>query len=666
MLRVDFPFAVTQTEDMAIILSDGTRLSARVWMPENALAEPVPAILEYIPYRKRDGTLQRDELMHPWFAGQGYAAIRVDMRGNGDSQGVMDDEYSPTEMADAQEVIAWIADQPWCSGAVGMMGKSWGGFNCLQAAYNQGGQGPLKAVISVCSTTNRFTDDIHFKGGCLLGENFGWGSVMLAYSARPPDPLLVENWVEEWVKRLEAEPWLAPRWAAHQAADAYWQHGSVGVDWAKNQLPVLIWGGWADNYMNAVGAMVQHVPGRAQGIVGPWVHQYPHTAVPGPQIGFLQCALRWWDRWLKNQDNGAEEDPAYRAYILHSAPPNASASFRPGHWVSLSAWPAPEVEPQAMTLTDQGLRGEPGPLSDAVIASPQDLGLFAGEFFPMGLNGEMPGDQALDDAASLCFETDVLSNELTLLGAAQLDLRLISDQDKGFVVARLCDVAPDGQSVRIAHGMVNLCHRAGMDRPELVPIGQEITVRLKLDDMGYRLATGHRLRLALSNAYWPFVWPSGRAAQLQLCAGQISLPVLGAQLPSWQPPPAEHAAPRGHRVLRAPRAAREITRDPNGGKVTLRVLDDQGETENIDHGLITGETLTELWEINPDDPLSARVEHQWEQRLTRGDWNVLIKAWSEMWADETHLHLSAKLRAWDSGELVFERAWDDRVERRSI
>ena len=184
----EFPHQIVDLPDVGIVMPDGVRLSARIWMPDDADAHPVPAVLEYIPYRKRDGTLPRDERMHPYFAGHGYAAVRVDMRGNGDSEGLMTDEYTEQELADAVEVIRWLAEQPWCSGAVGMMGKSWGGFNCLQTAFLR--PPALRAVISVCSTTDRFADDIHFKGGCLLGENMGWGAVMLSYSSPPADPAL--------------------------------------------------------------------------------------------------------------------------------------------------------------------------------------------------------------------------------------------------------------------------------------------------------------------------------------------------------------------------------------------------------------------------------------------------------------------------------------------
>ena len=356
----EFPHQVVETPDMGIVLSDGCRLSARVWMPEGAGAAPVPAVLEYIPYRKRDGTLPRDEIMHPYVAGHGYACVRVDMRGNGDSDGLMADEYTIQELADACEVIEWLAEQPWCSGAVGMMGKSWGGFNCLQTAFLQ--PPALKAVISVCSTTDRFADDIHYKGGCLLGENFGWGAVMLSYSSRPPDPMLREDWREVWLQRLEAEPWLAPRWADMQERSEYWTHGSICEDFSRLAVPVLVWGGWADNYMNTVSAIVSNVPG-AKGIVGPWVHQYPHTAVPGPAVGFLQEAVRWWDRWLKGSRTGPSQDPAYRAYVLHSAPPDASARHREGHWVAEAVWPlagARQVLHLGSAAFDRGFH-TPGP-----------------------------------------------------------------------------------------------------------------------------------------------------------------------------------------------------------------------------------------------------------------------------------------------------------------
>ncbi len=680
----EFPRRVVDIPDMGIILADGCRLSARVWMPEDAASDPVPAVLEYIPYRKRDGTLPRDEMMHPYVAGHGYASVRVDMRGNGDSDGVMTDEYTAQELADACEVIAWLAAQPWCTGSVGMMGKSWGGFNCLQTAFLQ--PPALKAVLSVCSTTDRFADDIHFKGGCLLGENFGWGAVMLSFSSRPPDPALRDDWRAVWLARLDAEPWLAPRWAREQARGAYWKHGSVGEDYARLTVPVLSFGGWADNYMNTVAALVENVPAPVKGIVGPWVHQYPHSAVPGPRIGFLQVAIRWWDRWLKGIDNGAGEDPAYRAYILHSAPPDASAEYRPGHWVEEAEWPSARVGTQDWHLAAReaggagglsaphGLAASPrGYLTTEnagafclTVASPQTLGVQAGEFFPMGLNAEMPGDQRGEDAVSLCFDGPVLEAPLELLGAARVELRVASSAALGFVVARLCDVGPDGASVRIAHGMLNLCHRASRETPEPMVPGQPVEVGFLLDQMGYRLAPGHRLRLALSNTYWPFVWPSPEAGRLEISAGRLVLPVHEQGAAEWVAPEPEAAAGWKHRVLRKGRSTRRVETDLLSGVQRLIVEEDGGEVENLDHGLCTSEVLTELWEIAPQDPLSARAVHRWEQGLSRGDWRVRTVAEAEMTSTATHLRMVAKLTAWEGNRVVFERRYDEEVPRQFV
>ena len=666
-IRTEFPHPIVETEDMGIVMSDGVRLSARVWMPVDAGVNPVPAVLEYIPYRKRDGTLPRDEMMHPYFAGHGYAAVRVDMRGNGDSEGLMTDEYTIQELADACEVIEWLAEQPWCTGAVGMMGKSWGGFNCLQTAFLQ--PPALKAVVSVCSTSDRFADDIHYKGGCLLGENFGWGAVMLSYSSRPPDPLLRPDWREIWLSRLEAEPWLAPRWAEFQEKSDYWKHGSIGEDWAQNIVPIQVWGGWADNYMNTVAKIVGNVPG-SKGIVGPWVHQYPHTAVPGPQVGFLDEALRWWDRWLKGVPNGADADPAYRVFMMDSEAPDASARARAGHWVAGGL--AQGVSRQVWPLADAAGVSHPRTpveyLSQYerpwVVASPQHLGMDAGEFFPMGLNAEMPGDQAGDDALSLCFDGAVLEADLSLLGAARLALRVSSDKELGFVVARLCDVAPDGSSVRIAHGILNLCHRESMEEPSRLVPGQVYDVAFDLDQMAYRVAAGHRLRLALSNAYWPFVWPSPEAGRLTVEAGSLDLP-LHEGGGTWEPPEAAHAAPWKHRVIRPGRTTRHVERDLITGTRAMVVVDDLGDTENLSHGLVTGETMTERWEIGAD-PLSAKATHTWEQRLSRGDWAVRTEAWAEMTGTATHLRMRARLVAYEGETEVFRRDWDDSVERRFV
>jgi putative CocE/NonD family hydrolase len=260
-IRTNFPFIIREIENTWIPLSDGTRLATRIWLPVDAENNPVPALLEYLPYRKNDGTAIRDAIRHPYLAGHGYACVRVDMRGSGDSDGILYDEYLPREQDDALEVLAWIAAQPWCSGSIGMFGISWGGFNSLQIAARRPPE--LKAIITVCSTDDRYADDVHYIGGCVLAyDMLPWASIMLAYNATPPDPRFVgERWRDMWFERMEKSPPFVEAWLTHQRRDAYWQHGSVCEDFSAITIPVYAVGGWADGYPNAIPRLLAGLSG---------------------------------------------------------------------------------------------------------------------------------------------------------------------------------------------------------------------------------------------------------------------------------------------------------------------------------------------------------------------------------------------------------------------
>lgn len=647
---------IEELPDLGITLSDGTRLSARVWRPVNAHDNPVPAILEYLPYRKRDGTCARDALTHPYFAKRGYACIRVDIRGNGDSEGIMEDEYSVQELADGVEVINWLAAQPWCSGRVGIMGISWGGFNGLQIAAL--GPDPLKAVITLCSTVDRFADDIHYKGGCLLNENMGWGATMWSYSSRAPDPALRKNWREMWLERLEAEPFLPALWLRHQRRDAYWQHGSVCEDYAAIKAKVLAVGGWGDAYKNAVPQIVRNIPG-AKGIIGPWVHKYPHFAVPEPRIGFLQEALRWWDRWLKDIDTGVEDDPEYSTYLMDGARPATWYTERPGRWINSDASAAMT---QRLDLGPDGL-GQAGAFT-RLVTSPQDTGTDAGEYCAIWLGPELPGDQRSDDAKSVCFDGAPLGQDTDIAGAPRVTLRLRSDQPQGQIAVRLNHVHPDGASTRITYGVLNLTHRDSAAAPRPLPIGQETEVTLSLDHIAYRVPKGHRLRIAISNAYWPLIWPSPVKAELTLSAGHVDLPVRPtAQNAERSFPPPDAETPWQTTELRPAAHIRRTETDHTTGEVTLIIEDDFGKVQDDDHGLINGNVARERWTIHPDDPLSATGFCHWTDELERGDIRMRTETKCSMWSDATTFHLSATLEAYENDTLIYERSVTDQIPR---
>lgn len=657
---------ITENPDMAIVMPDGCRLSARAWMPDDAKTNPVPVILEFLPYRKRDGTTARDCLTHPYFAKRGYACIRVDMRGNGDSQGLMEDEYSQQELDDAVATINWLAAQPWCTGAVGMMGISWGGFNSLQVAAMQ--PEPLKAVITLCSTVDRYADDIHYKGGCLLNENMGWGSTMWSYSSRAPDPALVgDDWRQMWLDRLQNEPFLPALWLRHQNRDAYWQHGSICEDFSAIKAAVLAVGGWGDAYKNAVSHLVENISAPVKGIVGPWVHKYPHFAVPEPRIGFLQEALRWWDQWLKDIDRGVMNDPDYSAYLMDGVRPQTWYQERAGRWISENDWPN-GLTNQAWTLQANHRLGKPGISAPddlkVMVKSPQDCGMGSGEYCAIWLGPEMPGDQRADDAMSAAFTSDTLDHDTDIVGAPRLTLRLQADHPAAQIAVRLNHVHPDGASTRITYGVLNLAHRKGHAATAPLNLDEIIDVGVVLDQCAYRVPEGHQIRVAVSSTYWPLLWPSPNAVSLMLNAGVLTLPIRpSGDTDERNFPEPEAELPWQIEQIRPAANSRKISTNLNSGIVTLEIIDDFGCVKDSDHGLVNGSVAREWWSIHPDDPLSARAKTHWSTQNSRDGWSVRTETYASMTSDAERFHLTARLEAYEGDTLIYERDFTDSIAR---
>ena len=649
-------------EDMGIHMPDGCRLSARVWRPTDANETPVPVILEYLPYRKRDGTIARDSLTHPYFAQRGYACVRVDMRGNGDSQGIMEDEYTEQELSDGEAVIAWLAAQPWCNGSVGMMGISWGGFNGLQLAERA--PDALKAVITLCSTVDRYADDIHYKGGCLLNENMGWGSTMWAYSSRPPDPMLVgDDWRDMWLQRLQAEPYLPITWLNHQTRDAYWRHGSVCENYGGIRAAVLAVGGWGDAYKNAVPQLVEHLSAPVKGIVGPWVHKYPHFAAPEPRIGFLQEALRWWDRWLKGIDTGVENDPAYSVYLMDGVRPQTWYEHRPGRWVNEPDWPMGPMLQQFQFATNNQLADTATALAD-IVASPQDCGMDGGEYCAIWLGPEQPGDQRADDAKSLCYTSGPMETDVDIIGAPTVTITFQSDQPQAQIAVRLNHIHADGAATRITYGVMNLTHLAGHDQVRELEPGKTYQVDVALDHIAYRLPQGDRLRVSVSTSYWPLLWPMPHAATLTVTQGTLHLPISQHGENAERVFPDPDATPAWQtQTLRPANNERRRETDLKTGITRLEIIDDFGCVQDAENGLIIEGVAREWWDIHPDDPLSARGKSHWTERRARGDWDTRTETYATMWADQTHFHISARLEAYENDRLIFEKDIADSVPR---
>jgi hypothetical protein len=664
---------VTVTEHLWVPLRDGTRLAARLWLPEGAEQKPMPAVLEYIPYRKRDGTRSRDEPMHGYFAAEGYAAIRVDMRGSGESDGLLDDEYIKIEQDDALEVIDWLSRQSWCSGAVGMMGKSWGGFNCLQVAMRR--PPALKAILTVCSTTDRFANDIHYMGGGLLNDNHWWGAIMLAFQARPADPLLRgDDWRVEWVKRLDHMPFWPALWLEHQRRDAYWQHGSVCEDWDAIQCPVMAVGGWADAYTDAVPELLAHLNVPRLGLIGPWAHIYPQDGVPSPAIGFLQEATRWWDHWLKGKDRGIMAEPMLRAFVEDGQSPiSTTKAHAEGRWRAEPVWPSPAIADTTFYPHVSGaLSSEAAPSGACRVRSPLYTGTTCGEWMGTGVIGDMPGDQRFDDGLSLVFETEPLAEDVEILGHPVAKLLVTSDSTLAQMAVRLCDVSPEGASQRVSYGVLNLAHRDGSGQPKAMPVDEATPIGLRLKVCGHRFAKGHRIRFAVSTGYWPILWPAPQAATLtvDLAGSAFILPVRptdGRERPVAFEAPA-HGPFAPITKLEESRLARRVTMDTMSNTATYETVGEGGlfgegvfRFDGIDLTMDHG--LTRRLCVQADDPLSARSAISQYFEMGREGWRIRIETETEMTGTATEFRMTGTVRAFENGELVAERLYDQSFPR---
>ncbi|MFN8190660.1 MAG: CocE/NonD family hydrolase [Nocardioidaceae bacterium] len=525
--------------EVRIRMADGIDLAARLYLPDPGLG-PQPCLLEALPYRKDDLTSSYAESYVALCETYDYAVCRVDVRGTGSSGGDATDEYPEAEQSDLAEVIAWLAAQDWCDGNVGMWGTSYSGFNSLQLAVER--PPALKAICAIYATDDRWTDDVHWRGGALrLVDLVDYCHYMTPMNVLPPVPAVWgEGWEAEWHRRLETnQPWVLT-WLRENRHGPYWNHGSVRLDggtrgYDRIGCAVMIIAGWADGYRNnsyrTVAALADAgVPHRL--LAGPWAHADATHAMPGPRIDLDVELAAWFDRWLRGR---GEHTDGCDVFVRASTRPQPDLDLHEGWWVRLPSRPP-------VTAHDVAL---PGPRELPVLA---DVGTTAwidcAGHLPWGLSG----DQRIDDARSLTWDTTPPS--APVVGQPRARLRLMVDAPLASLSVKLCDVFPDGTSALVARGSLDLAFRDGVHgspRP-LVP-GEPFDVEVELDACAYAWSGDNRLRVSIAGADWPNTIAPPAPVTVTVLDGDLTLPLLEGDFPTPSfVPGADHSSESGEGI----------------------------------------------------------------------------------------------------------------------
>ena len=666
-------------------MADGARLSARLFLPANAERVSCGAVPEYLPYRKRDGYRYRDDVVGAFLARNGIALVRCDIRGTGDSDGAMIDEYQPVEQRDALAVIDWISRQPWCNGNVGMRGISYGSFTGLQAIAKA--PVALKAIVSCCGTEQRYLDDVHYRGGCLIDDQWEWAMEWQVVMRAPPDPAIVgeDRWRAMWQDRPALTGPLTIDWNEHQTNDAKWQDGSI-QDYGRITAGVFNVAGMLDSYLPSATRMMErapHVPQKA--LIGPWAHKWPgypqptgHSGTPvaaadgapGPAVDWLPIEIRWWRHWLNGEANGVMDEPRICAFRQDRPAGFSYPRDTIGAFVSEPAWPSPHIQPSVFHCNADGLAQVAGAAQRLIHRTNLLIGFANRTSDSGGDPADWWREQSGDDALARCFDTAPQAAAVDIMGEPVFTIRVRSDQPVAKLCARLTEVTPDGQSHFVTYALLNLTHRDSHDHPKPLEPGRDYDVTLKGQFACYRFSAGSRIRVALSETWWPVVWPSPEPVTLEVTTGAsfVSLPVRPAG--SDNPPPfkvvrnvydvpGEKPAPYRDRL-----GGVAITGAPGHRTFTI----DDGSTEPTE-GFVPG---AETWYgeayrlrrvIREDDPNSAEIEAEAVNTYRRGDWRVRLHAWSRGRSTPTHFLCEESFTAWEGDKQIFAKAWEKTIPR---
>ena len=650
-----------------ITMSDGIRLAADIYWPlEYDRKDRFPVLLEYLPYRKNESRA-RNHSLYSYFLRHGYIVARVDIRGTGNSEGkTIPYEYSDIELNDGEEVINWLSRQEWSTGDVGMFGISWGGFNSIQMAMRN--PPALKAFVSVMATEYLYQEDVHYMDGIMVAGD-SWMMSNDLYNALPgaPEFKMDEDW---FINRFNVKPSVY-KYMRQQRDGEFWDRASARGKYDLIKIPGYHIGGWYDGYRNSLPRMLENVKAPTKAMIGPWDHDFPHNAALQPQVEWRAEAVRWFDQWMKDIDTGILEEPDFSVYIRDYHPPDDSLERIPGFWRWENGWPIKRIETQNWYAQENHKLSTISGVNDVhTLENIPSIGLEGGG--PTMWWGSLPPDQRPMDENSLVYDSEVLVEPIEILGRPVAKLHVSANAKRANWVVRISDIAPDGQITQVAGAAFNGTHRNSSRDPEDIIPGEKFPLNVELHFTSWIFNEGHKIRIAISNAQWPMLWPSALPVITSLEIGgekgaYIELPIMPSgriKTPEFEEPSIGPEL-KGYEVLDAGNvtgyaAIKTIKRNAITGEAS-GIATNQGATK-YPWGVQRFEEKIEQRTFDSDPANSIvigryKITQELSDRILSFEQNVEFKSNLE--------NFNLKFHRWVlvDGEKYKERVWEETIPR---
>ncbi len=680
---IEYPIhdGVRFIKNVTVPMADGVQLALDMHVPcaddsTDWRDTPQPLLLEYIPYRKDD--LQPYSGYHDYFAHRGIIGARLDCRGTGSSGGVNTDEYTPREQADGVEAIEWIAEQTWCTGKVGMIGSSYGGFTSVQVAAHQPPH--LATIIPIYFTDDRYTDDCHYRGGALrcYYDIGAYGASMIGMNAMPPYPEYSgADWARVWEEHLDNNTPYLLEWLARPCDGDYWRPGSIRGRYDQIECPVFMIGGWRDGYPNPPLRTFANLDVPKRLLMGPWNHTRPDRSIPGPRIDYLAEVVRWCDHWLKGKDNAVMDEPPVQVYMQTFDAPRADRTHTSGYWRAEQELPPPPSDAGGTYfLGDESLTADSPVAGDGFDEYEYcpTVGT-AGGLWSGGVPYGLPTDQRPDEIDSLTYTSDLLPQPLEILGWPRVKIFISSTAPVMAFVVRLSDVAPDGTSALVCTGVLNATRRDSLSNPEPLVPGEICELEFDLDATAWRFLPGHRIRLAVCSADFPNLWPTPYKGTNRLYRdaehpSQLSLPLIPVRdgdssntLPESEIDfnPVDDVSVFG---LSPDEPVWQIVRDMLGNRVGLQML--RRQTDRISEATeVTNQSKLEAWASN-DRPADVVATGHHHRRIVRDDGVYVIDSGCILRSTESAFHLTIDLHITVNALPHHQQRWVRSFERQLL